>query len=166
MDAVVNGTHESGEVTIMERIEGVERPASLRGYDARAHSDATAVEVGSESLVQQHFADEVDINTIMRRFGATRELPFGPDTGIYGDFTGISDYESAVARVEGARERFMALPATVRERFDNDPGVLIRAANELPEAEFLGLFAEEVAAPVASAPSASGGIVPPGDSGS
>lgn len=150
----------------MERIEGSPRPASLRGYDAALVSDETGVDTGSESLVQQHFVDEVDINTIMRRYGVTRELPLGPATGIYGDFTGISDYESAVERVEGARERFMKLPASVRERFRNDPGELIRAAENLPEEEFLGMFEATPPAPVAPVEGSSGGVIPPSDSGS
>lgn len=117
-----------------------ENVVSLGDYDSRELSDETSVHTGSESLVQQHFADEVDINVIMRRFGVTRSLPLGPATGVYGDFTGISDFDSAVERVRGARDAFMKLPADVRERFNNDPGTLIRAAEELPEAEFLQLY--------------------------
>lgn len=123
-------------------------PVSLRSYDAAQHSRATSTFTGADSLVQQHFKDEVDINTIMRRFGLTRELPLGPASGVYGDFTGISDFSSAMERIEGARERFMALPPEVRERFDNDPGKLIAMASALPAAEFDALFSGNVTAPV------------------
>lgn len=123
-------------------------PVSLRSYDAAQHSRATSTFTGSESLVQQHLRDEVDINTIMRRFGLTRELPLGPASGVYGDFTGISDFQSALDRIEGARDRFMALPPDVRERFDNDPGKLIAMASEMPGAEFEALFSGASAAPV------------------
>lgn len=115
-------------------------PRLVRG-DARAVSDLTGVFTGSETKVQQHFAVEVDINTIMRRFGVTKEMPLGSASGVYGDFSGVTDYDSAVERVAGARRAFMALPAAVRERFENDPGVLIRRAEELPEDEFGALFA-------------------------
>lgn len=123
-------------------------PPGLRGYDAKEVSRVTATHTGSESLVQQHLKDEVDINTIMRRFGVTDQLPLGPRTGIYGDFTGISDYESAVERVRGAQERFMELPAEIREKFRNDPGELIAAANSMPPEEFEALFAAPEVPPV------------------
>lgn len=134
-------------------------PVSLRSYDAKLHSFETSTNTGTETRVQQHFAEEVDINTIMRRYGVTRELPLGPATGIYGDFTGIADYADAVERVRGAQERFMALPADVRERFDNDPANLIAAAESMPEAEFTEMFSgapaveiQPVVAPPAAAP--------------
>jgi len=79
-------------------------------------------DTGRETIVQQQFMDEVDINTIVRRFGLTREMPSGVEGGVYGDFTGISDYESALAAVERAQEGFMTLSPEVREKFANDPG--------------------------------------------
>lgn len=122
---------------------------SLRSYSAREVSDRTGLNTGTETLVQQHFRDEVDVNTIMRRYGVTALAPLGPATGIYGDFTGVSDYESAVERIRGAQERFMKLPPELRERFDNDPGKLISAAESMPEAEFEAMFSgEEPAVPV------------------
>lgn len=115
-------------------------PPSLHGYNAKEVSIYTSIDTGSESKVQQQFAGEVDVNTIMRRYGISQSAPLGPATGVYGDFTDISDYESAVARIEGARDRFAALPAEVRERFMNDPGVLIRRANEMEPDAFNALF--------------------------
>lgn len=115
-------------------------PPSLHGYNAKEVSIILSVETGAESKVQQQFATEVDVNTIMRRYGISQSAPLGPATGVYGDFTDISDYDSAVARIEGARDRFAALPAEVRERFDNDPGVLIRRAGEMEAEAFQALF--------------------------
>lgn len=110
------------------------RPTSLRGYDAKAWSDVTGIDTGDQTLVQQQFANEVDINTIVRRFGITGSMPFGQASpGVYGDFTEISDYESAMERVRKVDEGFMRLPPEVRERWDNDPGKLIRFANQLTE---------------------------------
>lgn len=116
------------------------RPASLRGYDVKAVSLLTSLDTGEETLVQQQFGEEVDVNTIMRRYGMTGAAPFGEDAGVYGDFTGIHDYDSAVARIDAARARFMELPASVREKFNNDPGELIRRANEMDEAELAKEF--------------------------
>lgn len=94
-------------------------------------------EGGGEVLTQQHFADEVDINTIVKRFGITGQAPFGNVNGVYGDFTGITDYDSALERIDTAKEKFMNLPPEIREKFGNDPGEMIRIANSLDEAQFM-----------------------------
>lgn len=122
-------------------------PVGFNGYDHRAFADTLRMDTGQDSLVQQHFRDEVDINTIVRRFGMTREMPSGIAGGVYGDFTGITDYESARATIERAREGFMILPPDVRERFGNDPSNLVRAVHELPEGEVMELL--QAAAPAA-----------------
>lgn len=121
--------------------------APLRGFDSREVSDLTSLHTGPETLVQQHFAVEQDINTIVRRFGLTSELPAQVSGGMYGDFTGVTDYDSAVARIARADEAFMALPADVRERFGNDPGQLIRLAQALPLEDFNARLASSVVVP-------------------
>lgn len=125
--------------------------ASLGSYDHKAVSEETAIDCGDESLVQQHFKEEVDVNTIVRRFGLTPELPAWR-TGVYGDFTGISDYESAVQRIEATQNAFMALPATLRDRFKNDPAELVRYAQSHTEEEFDALMAPPPAAPESDPP--------------
>lgn len=131
--------------------------ASLRGYDAKAVSLEESVRTGSESLVQQHFREEADINTIVRRFGMTGQMPSGVAGGVYGDFTGIEDYASAVERIERARDGFMTLPPEVRERFGNDPGRLVDLAQSLTEDEFGELVAPVPAPVVPVAPVAAPG---------
>lgn len=116
-------------------MKGLDFPTRLRAYNARAVSDSVAVDTGRETLVQQQFANEVDVNTIVRRFGVTRQMPSGPSGGVYGDFTGITDFESASAAVERAREGFMSLDAGVRERFGNDPGAYLDYVSGLTDEE-------------------------------
>lgn len=124
-------------------------PVGFGGYDHDSFSAALADDTGQDSIVQQQFAEEVDINTIVRRFGLTREMPSGVAGGVYGDFSGITDYESALSVIERAQEGFMVLPPDVRERFDNDPGKLIQAIHELPEGDVLELMTPSApAAPV------------------
>lgn len=119
----------------------VERSAVSRGeLDTGAWSDAHRTDTGSETFTQQHFAEEVDVNTIVRRFGITRSMPFGVMGGVYGDFSGVTDFESAKAMIVSADERFMKLPADIRERFGNDPSALIAFAQSVPEDEFLRSF--------------------------
>lgn len=119
---------------------------------------ATAVDTGTETLVQQHFREEVDINVIVRRFGLTGQLPKFSAAGMYGDFSGISDFDTAVERVERTRGAFMALPAEVRDRFRNDPGELVRFASSASEEEFARATAVTPAAvePPGAAPAAPG----------
>lgn len=93
------------------------------------------LELDGVSMVQQHFRDEVDINTIVRRFGVTGQIPDFLPQGVYGDFQDVDDYDSAVAAIERANDGFMRLPAEVREQFNNDPGVLIRLAQSVSEDE-------------------------------
>lgn len=70
---------------------------------------------------QQEFAADADINEIVRRFGLTGQLPDNVRVPQYGDFTGITDFESAMRAVRKAEEDFMELPAELRLRFNNDP---------------------------------------------
>ena len=111
-------------------------------YDTLAASNESGLACEDASLAQQQFKDECDINNILRQFNITGELPNAPLSPKYGDFTGISDYKTALDRVIAADEEFMNLPATIRARFDNDAANLISfldsEENRL-EAEKLGL---------------------------
>lgn len=123
--------------------------AGRGGYDWKQASVDAAVDTGTETPVQQQFKEEMDINTIVRRFGITAELPFGPAGGMYGDFTDIVDYDSAVALVKQTDAQFMSLPAEVRERFMNDPATLVRFAQAATPEEFEAAFRPPVAADAA-----------------
>lgn len=74
-----------------------------------------------ESVTQQQFKDECDINEIVRRFGLTGEMPDDFRAPVSGDFTGVSDFQSAMQAVRAAQEAFNSLPAEVRAEFSNDP---------------------------------------------
>lgn len=109
--------------------------------------DAVSLETGlacdpDEGKTQQQFAEEVDINTIVKRFGLTGELPFSGRVPLSGDFTEVTDFHSAMNLVVEAEEAFMRLPADLRKRFDHDPGKLIAFLEDdanREEAEKLGL---------------------------
>lgn len=116
-------------------------------YDTMQASDETALRCDDPSLAQQHAKDECDINTIVRRFGLTGELPSGVRMPQYGDFTGVTDYHSALNAVIAAQDSFSQLPADVRSRFNNDPAAFVDfCMNEenRAEAEKLGLVAPRV----------------------
>lgn len=90
-------------------------------YDQDAASDEAGLLCEDKSLAQQHQKDEADINTIVRRFGLTGELPSGIRMPTYGDFTVVTDYQTALNAVKAAEASFMAMPAHIRMKFDNSP---------------------------------------------
>lgn len=111
-------------------------------YDMNAASDESAMKCTGPSLTQAQFQEECDINTIVRRFGLTGELPDNGRAPAYGDFDGVSDYRTALHMVQSADEAFMALPGHVRARFENDPQQLLEFFSNpanLAEAKTLGL---------------------------
>ena len=95
-------------------------------YDSDAASEAAGLRCPEEEgMTQQHFAKECDINEIVRRFGLTGELPENLKMPVSGDFTGVSDFQTAMNIVRQAEEEFLRVPAEVRARFANDPGRLM-----------------------------------------
>lgn len=120
---------------------------SAYGYDVEKASDDSAVFIEGPSLTVQSQAEDADINVMMYRYGITGKMPENPRVPTYGDFTGISDYQSALHAVMYADDAFMELPANVRARFENDPQKLLdfvaNGAN-VDEARKLGLLKEQV----------------------
>lgn len=100
-------------------MEGIRSP---HNYDRQAVSVATGLVCPrEESKTQQQFKDESDINTIVERFGLTGELPTVNRMPVSGDFTGVTDFQTAMQLVRKAQEGFMEFPAQLRARFANDP---------------------------------------------
>lgn len=111
-------------------------------YDMKAVSDETALKDFGPSKTQKHQLEEADINTIVKRFNLTGQLPTNVKMPQYGDFTGISDYRTALHVVMEAKESFMQMPSNVRKRFNNDPQLFVEFCSDpqnLEEAKKLGL---------------------------
>jgi hypothetical protein len=94
-------------------------------YDMDAVSDETGLKCEDESLAVQSARDETDINTIVRRFGLTGEMPSDVAMPQSGDFSGLPDFHAAMNAVRDAQVEFLRVPADVRARFNNDPGRLM-----------------------------------------
>lgn len=94
-------------------------------YDMALVSQETGLECKDPSLAQQHMKDECDINVLVERFGVTGSMPVAPIEPSYGDFSGVSDYHTAMNKIKAAEEAFMALPAKIRAKFDHDPNALL-----------------------------------------
>lgn len=130
---------------------------ALYNYDADAVSNETGLECKDPSRTRQSDAAEADINTIVRNFGLTGQLPQGVRIPEYGDFDVVSDYRSAVEAIRNADASFMAMPADVRFKFSNDPQQFLEfCANpeNLEEMRKLGL-AVPAAVPPPESPSGS-----------
>lgn len=94
-------------------------------YDKDEVSNETGLACQDKSLAQQHMKDECDINVIVERFGVTGRVPVTQFEPTYGDFTGVSDYHTALNKINATEERFMTLPAKIRAKFEHDPYKLV-----------------------------------------
>ncbi|WNK13017.1 MAG: internal scaffolding protein [Microvirus sp.] len=135
-------------------------------YDVDQASEDSGLSGFDAGFTQQSFKDECDINEIVRRFGLTGQLPEDLRVPVSGDFTGVSDFATAMLAVRQAQEGFNALPGALRARFSNDPQRLLdfmEDGSNLEEAVKLGLvqrpaevardgFPASAGAPVVPAP--------------
>ena len=115
----------------------------------------------TQSLTKQSFASECDINTIIKRYNATGYLtdPTVKATRIpsFGDFTVVPTFQEAQNKLIEADSAFMALPSSLRARFNNDPAQLIAFLMDdanAAEADELGLTVSKPATEVAAATAA------------
>jgi phage internal scaffolding protein len=112
-------------------------------YDHNAASNASGLVCEEPTRAQQHHKDECDINVILERFGKTGQVPVNAISGTYGDFSGVHDYHTALNAIIASESEFAALPAQLRNRFDNEPSKLIEFLDNpqnKAEAEKLGLI--------------------------
>lgn len=119
-------------------------------YDMEVVSNETGLYCADESLAIQSAREEVDINTIVKRFGLTGSLPEDLKMPQSGDFTGVPDFHAAMNMVRSAQEEFLKVPADVRARFGNDPGAFMAFLDDngnYAEAKRMGLLAPDVAPP-------------------
>lgn len=104
-----------------------------------------------ESLALQSEEPSCNINNLMDRYVTTGMIPVLDRAALKGDFADVSYQDMHDMVVEG-RETFMALPADVRKRFDNDPGRFIAFVSDdsnLDEMRKLGLAIPKVEPPPA-----------------
>lgn len=79
------------------------------------------------TMTQQQFAEECDINNILRKHGHD-PVAFQALTrqgGVYADFSTITNYQEMLNTVMDAQDAFSSLPAHLRSRFGNDPSQLL-----------------------------------------
>lgn len=120
-------------------------------YDSDKVSNDTAIICMEDSLTKQEFAEEADINVLVKRYGLLGTMPQNHRVAIYQDFEGTFDYHESMNKIREADTAFMAMPPEVRSRFGNDPQALMEFASNPengPELKRLGLLEPERAAEV------------------
>lgn len=103
-------------------------------YDTNAESDRTGLTCKDPSKAQQHQADEADINTIVKRFNVTGQLPQIPLPPSIADFSDVFDFQTAMNTMAAAKAAFAALPAQIRSTFNNDPHAYVNYVDAAVEA--------------------------------
>lgn len=96
-----------------------------------------------EGRTVQSDADGCDINKIMARTMPIARI--NTKQPMYGDFSEVGDFNSALNAVRAAEDMFLALPVKVRVRFEHDPAKLIQFVkdpNNKAEALELGIVDE------------------------
>ena len=83
------------------------------------------IEFTEETMTQQQFKDESDTNFIVGQFVKTGVLPNVNMNPSYMDLSNVPSYRDALEFIAHAEDSFMALPALVRQEFDNDPGLFL-----------------------------------------
>lgn len=82
---------------------------------------------GEVSLAVQSTKDQADVNKIVAKYRRTGTITHLRNTqnGVYADLTQITNYQDCLNTIIRANESFMAMPAELRQKFDNDPSKLI-----------------------------------------
>lgn len=88
-------------------------------------------ETVGESETQQHFAQEADIKTIIKKHDRTGIISHvARGVAHYGDYSEINEYREALDMVNSANASFGMLPAELRKMFDNDAGAFFEFATD------------------------------------
>lgn len=80
---------------------------------------------GGETRVQQNMKDEVNINSIIKRWRDGVPLPLAHRNPAYGDFSSGLSFHESMSKVDSAREEFQRLPSEIRRECDHDLGVFL-----------------------------------------
>ena len=80
---------------------------------------------GTSSMTKSEFADECDINNIVKRSIQSGVLPQGTRQPMFGDFTQVQSYEDAQKGIVQAQEQFLNLPSDIRAKFGNSVAELL-----------------------------------------
>lgn len=111
------------------------------GFEPDYNSDDYGLDCSADGVTKQSFAAECDVNNIVNRWLKSGQLPMANNSmAQYLDVSNVSDYHACLNMVLQAQSMFQALPASVRDRFQNDPGKFLEfAENPANAAEMVSL---------------------------
>jgi len=93
----------------------------------RPHKRVTA-DVGTRSRTKQSHKDECDINNILNQYKRTGIITHVQNArASYEDLPSEVDFQQSLNVIMEAEAAFDALPAKVRDSFNNDPGEFLAA---------------------------------------
>lgn len=114
------------------------------------------------SRTKQEFKDECDLGLIIKKFGKTPEGRKALENASgyaldarFEDVSAVPDFRTARDLVNAANEKFMALPAILRRRFENDAAQFldfVQNPENLEEMRTLGLAKPAPVPPVGEKP--------------
>lgn len=87
-------------------------------YTAYNRPPRVSVDCGGESVTQQQFAKECDINYIVKRAQRTGVVPVAPGELVYGIDDGMS-FQDRMNNLAAVKEYFMSLPSEMRMKWNN-----------------------------------------------
>lgn len=90
-------------------------------HDTNFESDRTALYCADPSLTKQEFKEETDINTILKRFTKTGELPPAPLPEHFTDVSRRTSYFEMRCQIQEAEAIFYNLSADKRAEHLNNP---------------------------------------------
>lgn len=96
------------------------------------------LDCGTEMVTKQSHKEECDINTILSKYertGLITHVQSGRPQ--YLDLPSDMDYQAALNTMIAAQDAFASLPASVRDRYGNDPARFLSAFENPAELEFL-----------------------------
>lgn len=108
-------------------MENVRVPGNKKRVEVRADGTKRVYTQSSlASRTQQQHKDSCDINRILSKYKLTGSLThLNRQSGVYADLTSLTDYQNSIDSVMKANNAFAALPAAIRDRFQNDPSQLL-----------------------------------------
>lgn len=89
------------------------------------------------SLTRQEFAEECDVNVLMRRYENTWPPKDPAVQEQFADVAWVPDLMTAQDQIDQANRMFMMLDARVRREFDNDPRQFVAFASDPANLEHL-----------------------------
>ncbi|ALS03769.1 VP3 [Gokushovirus WZ-2015a] len=121
-------------------------------FKTRYTAERLPVEIEGESMTQQQFRDDADINLLVDRYTEHPEArlmdKISPRVPMFGDYSDVGDLQRNYNKVLNAEEMFFDMPAKFRARFANNPLNLLEFLadpDNRDEALKLGLLRGDVA---------------------